>query len=95
MQATTATPGNVALVLTNECPDGVLVDEAAVLDDGEWLLDNTMILPADPAPGEQLPFEVIFSPIAPGPQTNVVAFRVGEAAGAHWRIFTVRGQATE
>ena len=93
--ATTTTPANVLLVLTNGCADGVLVDEAAVLDDGEWLLENTMILPADPGPGEQLPFEIVFTPTAPGPQTNVLAFRVGDAAVTHWRLFTVRGQATE
>ena len=96
VQATTTTPGSVPLVLANECPNAVLVTESAVLDDGEWLLENTMILPGDPAPGEELPFQIIFSPTVPGPQTNVVAFRITEGAAVpHWRVFTVRGQATE
>jgi hypothetical protein len=88
-------PTGVDLILTNNCADGIGVEEAAVLDDGEWLLDNTMILPADPAPGVELPFAVVFAPTSAGEQTNVVAFRVVDATVAHWRVFTIRGRATE
>lgn len=95
IEATTTTEGVAELVLANDCSAGIAVDEAVVLDDGEWLLDNAMILPADPAPGEELPFAIVFTPSAVGPQTNVVAFRVSDASVAHWRVFTVRGTASE
>jgi len=95
VEATTAAPGSVPLLLTNDCAEAVLVSEAAVLNDTEWLLDNTMILPGDPAPGGELLFAVQFQPTVVGEQTNVIALRVSNASVAHWRVFTARGIATE
>jgi hypothetical protein len=96
INATVAAEGAAELELTNNCAGGIAVDSAAVLTDTEWLLDNLMILPADPIPGEVLNFGIVYAPTTPRDETNVVAFRVIDPGVTEtWRVFTVRGQAPQ